>query len=176
MNETSAVMAGGQPRRTIHEINQFYWFVEWMWLAGCRSWLRKKNEFGLPFFWWVMAGLPAMAPPKGRERNQTNSFNWSTNKQKERSHSIHSGERLSSLHFSLKEMKGRESGEWIGMTSGAPRRLQPPRQAHSATLLFVGPLCALKKEDNCWNGRSGNHSITFFNHQSNSASFKTKKV
>ena len=26
------------------------------------------------------------------------------------------------------------------------------RQAHSATLLFVGPLCALKKEDNCWNG------------------------
>ena len=43
-------------------------------------WLRKKNEFGLPFFWWVMAGLPAMAPPKGRERNQTNSFNWSTAK------------------------------------------------------------------------------------------------
>ena len=29
------------------------------------------------------------------------------------------------------------------------------RQAHSATLLFVGPLCALKKEDNCWNGRGG---------------------
>ena len=60
-------------------------------------------------------------------------------------------ERLSSLHFSLKEMKGRESGEWNGMTSGAPssaHRCAARQGKHQQTILhedglwFVAALVA----------------------------------
>ena len=45
---------GMEPRRTIHEINQFYWFVEWMWLAALHqlSEMKKQTEWK-GVCWWM---------------------------------------------------------------------------------------------------------------------------
>ena len=50
---------------------------------------------------------------------------------------------------------------WVVFVNGAPSS-PAARQAHSATLLFVGPQCALKKEDNCWNGRGQTNQFNTF--------------
>ena len=49
-----------------------------------------------------------------------------------------------------------------------------PRQAHSAALLFVGPLKRRQKRRSSWNGRAWNHSIHQFSISSAAAANKLK--
>ena len=73
---------------------------------------------------------------------------------------------FSSFLFKRNERKRKRRMKWNDERS--TKLPAAARQAHSATLLFVGPLCALKKEDNCWNGMG---PATLFINQ-----MKTKKV
>ena len=133
---------GGCERRLSNErselINRALQGLSWM------SWLRLME--------WIAARLWAVAPPMAppQERTSTNSTNNSNSTMK--FNNEWRGMNAASACFEwnqfIDEMRDkRAASEWAGMTNQAEAR-----QAHSATLLFVGPQCALKKEDNCWNG------------------------
>ena len=100
--------------------------------------------------WWVMGAAAPMAPPKRENKEEMNE--WVSDDQQKREWIAFSFflERQSARNEVKWWWSGKEEKQWT-----QHQRAKARRQAHSATLLFVGPLCALKKEDNCWNGSGG---------------------
>ena len=54
---------------------------------------------------------------------------------------------FAAVNFLCNEMEKIVDGAERRQTSGAPRQLKLPRQAHSSHLCFVGPHCAIKNKE-----------------------------
>ena len=126
--------------------------IEWRseWCLPRNSW----TFFPFVFSWigglWAVA--PPMAPPRRENKDKKERKEWM--KWKRINLWMEAG--------AINEKKLMKLIDWSWCGQAGMTNQAEARQAHSATLLFVGPQCALKKEDNCWNGRGQTNQFNTF--------------